>query len=218
MRLACTLSALIVGGSCVSSFAPTSRGRGLGSLRMQQHEKIVVTGLGVVSAVGSTPDIFFDSLCKGASGITSVTRFDPSPFKCQIAAQINDFDPKTYYKSKKKIKQNDLCCHFAVAGAHLALADAGISLGAEGNTVDPTRVGVIIGSAFGGSIYEMINDFHLRMLSVGPNQMNTIQILYLQHAGMDSFERAANDLTKYGPGAVGPYTIPMILGNTAAVG
>lgn len=146
-----------------------------------KHETIVVTGLGVVSPVGSNADIFFDNLLKGVSGVGPVSRFDASPFKCQIAAQINDFDPKTYYKSKKKIKQNDLYTHYAVAASHLALADAGMTLG--DGFVDPTRVGCIIGSAFGG---------------------------------MDSFERAANDLTKYGPTAVGPYTIPMILGNTAA--
>ena len=152
------------------------------SLRME-YEKIVVTGLGIVSPVGCEVPLFFDNLCNGVSGITKLDRFDPAPFKCQIAGQVKDFDPKTYYKSKKKIKQNDLYTHFAVAASHMALTDAGINLLQEGNQVDATRVGVIIGSAFGG---------------------------------MDSFEKAANDLTMYGPSAVGPYTIPMILGNTAA--
>lgn len=147
------------------------------------HEKIVVTGLGLISPVGSTAPVFFDNLLAGRSGITKLDRFDPNAFKCQIAGQVRDFDPKTYYNSKKKIKQNDLYCHFAVAASHLALADAGIKLNAEGNKVDPTRVGVIIGSAFGG---------------------------------MQSFETAVADLNSNGPGAVGPYTIPMILGNTAA--
>ena len=151
------------------------------SLQMKQ-ETIVVTGLGVISPVGSTHTVFFDNLCKGASGVGKVTRFDAEPFKCQIAAQINDFDPKSYYKSKKKIKQNDLYTHYAVAAAAVAMADAGIDLLKEGNTVDATRVGVIIGSAFGG---------------------------------MDTFEKAANDLKAMGPSAIGPYTIPMILGNTA---
>jgi 3-oxoacyl-[acyl-carrier-protein] synthase II len=152
-------------------------------MQQQHHEKIVVTGLGVISPVGSVANVFFDNLCNGVSGISNVDRFDASIFKCQIAGQIRDFDPKNYYKSKKKIKQNDLYCHYAVAASHLALADAGINLLAEGGDTDPTRVGVIIGSAFGG---------------------------------MDSFEKAANDLTNYGPASVGPYTIPMILGNTAA--
>jgi 3-oxoacyl-[acyl-carrier-protein] synthase II len=145
------------------------------------HEKIVVTGLGVISPVGSTATTFFDNICNGASGISKIDRFDPSPFKCQIAGQIRDFDPRAHYKSKKKIKQNDLYTHYAVAASHLALADAGLDLAAEG--IDATRVGCIIGSAFGG---------------------------------MGSFEDAVNNLGKFGPGAVDPYTIPMILGNTAA--
>ena len=146
------------------------------------HDKIVVTGLGIISPAGSTAPVFFDNICQGNSAITSVTRFDAAAFKCQIAAQIKEFDPKSHYKSKKKIKQNDLSCHYAVAASHQALEDAGLDL-KGGDTVDATRAGVIIGSAFGG---------------------------------MDSFEKAANDLKDYGPSAIGPYTIPMMLGNTPA--
>lgn len=136
---------------------------------LSMREKIVVTGLGVISPVGSTATTFFDNICNGVSGISKVDRFDASPFKCQIAGQIRDFDPRQYYKSKKKIKQNDLYCHYAVAASHTALADAGIDL-INQQTVDPNRVGVIIGSAFGG---------------------------------MDSFERAANDLATSGPNSIG---------------
>lgn len=150
---------------------------------MSAEDPIVVTGLGVLSPIGAGHEVFFDSLKAGKSGIANVDRFDVSPFKCQIAGQVKDFNPRDHYRSKKKIKQNDLVTHYSVAASHMALADAGIDLLAEGSPVDATRVGVVIGSAFGG---------------------------------MDSFERAANDLTAYGPSAVGPYTVPMILGNTAA--
>lgn len=155
------------------------------ALRMQSPNKetVVVTGLGLISPCGSTAPVFFDSLLAGKSGISKLDRFDARDFKCQIAGQVRDFDPKAYYRGKKKIKQNDLYTHFAVAASHIALADAGIDLSAEANTVDATRVGVIIGSAFGG---------------------------------MQSFEDACADLARGGPGAVQTYTIPMILGNTAA--
>ena len=92
------------------------------------QERIVVTGLGVMSPVGCEADIFFDNLYNGVSGISKVDRFDANPFKCQIAGQIRDFDPRAHYKSKKKIKQNDLNTHFAVAASHMALKDAGIDL------------------------------------------------------------------------------------------
>jgi 3-oxoacyl-[acyl-carrier-protein] synthase II len=153
------------------------------SLKMSTGEKIVVTGVGVVSPIGSTHEAFFENLKNGVSGVSKLERFDATPFKCQIAAQIKDFSPKDYYKSKKKIKQNDLCCHYAVAASRLALEDAKIDLKSESNSVDATRVGVLVGSAFGG---------------------------------MYSFEKSCNDLANFGPGAVDLYTIPMILGNTAA--
>ena len=148
----------------------------------QQQETIVVTGLGVISSVGVKPVAFFDNLVNGVSGISNVDRFDASRFKCQIAGQVKNFDPKAYYQSKKKIKQNDLSCHYAVAASHEALADAGLVIDAA-KGIDANRIGVIIGSAFGG---------------------------------METFERASLDLANLGPNAVGPYTIPMILGNTAA--
>ena len=152
-------------------------------LTMSSSEKVVVTGLGVISPVGKTHSVFFDSLLEGKSGIGKIDRFDASAFKCQIGGQVLDFNPRDYYNSKKKIKQNDLYCHFAVAAAHEALKDAGIDLLKEGNTVDANRVGIIIGTAFGG---------------------------------MGSFENAANNLAQFGPSSVDAYTIPMILGNTAA--
>lgn len=174
---------LFLQGTLVTSMTLNSaKFRPLGRDLSMKHETIVVTGLGVISSVGVKPVAYFDNLVNGVSGITNVDRFDASPFKCQIAGQVKNFDPKAYYQSKKKIKQNDLSCHYAVAASHEALADAGLVIDAA-KGIDATRIGVIIGSAFGG---------------------------------METFERASLDLAKLGPNAVGPYTIPMILGNTAA--
>ena len=126
MRLVALLVVTFVFHALGFSLSGNSRsGTRLAHLKASsQHEKIVVTGLGLVSPVGSTAVEFFDNLLEGKSGVGKLDRFDPSPFKCQIAAQVNGFDPKQYYNSKKKIKQNDLYCHFAVAASHLALADA----------------------------------------------------------------------------------------------
>lgn len=81
---------------------------------MNAKERIVVTGMGVISPIGSTVSSFYENLLNGKSGISKIDRFDASPFKCQIGGQIRDFDPKTYYLKKKKIKQNDLYTHYAV--------------------------------------------------------------------------------------------------------
>lgn len=144
-------------------------------------EIIVVTGLGIISPVGQTVTTYFDNICNAVSGVSRLERFDPEPYKCQIAAQVKGFNPIDHYKAKKKIKQNDLSCHFAVAASHMALADAGLDL--TNTAFDANRAGVIVGSAFGG---------------------------------MESFENAVNDLRSGGPSAIGPYTVPMILGNTVA--
>eukprot|EP01041_Mallomonas_annulata_P010034 gene10034-20896_t len=162
------------------SFKLSSRARHF-KTDIKMHEKIVVTGLGIISPNGNTVNTFFDNICNGVSGISKLDRFDPTPFKCQIAGQIRDFNPRDYFKSKKKINQNDLYTHYAVAASSMAMKDANIDL--TQTDVDATRVGVCIGSAFGG---------------------------------MSTFEKATNDLTQYGPNSVGPYTIPMLLGNTAA--
>lgn len=130
-------------------------------------QTIVVTGLGIVSPSGLNAKDFFDNITKGKSSISKVTRFDASPFKCQIAAQITSFDPKTYYKSKKRIKQNDLSCHYAVAASHMALADAGLDL--SNPSVDAERVGTIIGTAFGG-----MDSFEKAVLNLHKNGPSSI--------------------------------------------
>lgn len=160
---------------------PKCRAGALSATARDAETTIVVTGLGIISPVGCGSTDFFQNICNGVSGVSRLERFDPEPYKCQIAAQIKEFDAKQYYKSKKKIKQNDLSCHYSVAASHMALADAGIDL--SSSAIDATRAGIIVGSAFGG---------------------------------MDSFEKAVHVLRDQGAAAVDPYTVPMILGNTAA--
>ena len=140
---------LLVTVSTLNAFKVTKPfGRSSLLMSLPANQVIVVTGMGVVSPSGTTVNQFFDNICNGVSGVSKLDRFDPSPYKCQIAAQIRDFDGKSFYKSKKKFKQNDLSCHYAVAASHMALADAGLDLSSPG--IDATRAGVIIGSAFGG--------------------------------------------------------------------
>lgn len=131
--------------------------------KLDLDKTIVVTGMGVISPCGNTVEEFFHRICNGPSAVTTLDRFDPSPFKCQVAAQVRNFDPKEHYRAKKKIKQNDLSCHYAVAAAHMALANAGLSdLSNIGN-----RVGVAIGSAFGGmdTFERAVLNFHEKGLS-----------------------------------------------------
>ena len=99
--------------------------------------KIVVTGVGVVSALGSK-DEFWDSLGSGKSGLATIESFDASAFPTTIGAEVKDFDPKPYFTTPKTIKSTDRYTHFAVAASRMAVEDAGMDLEA----VDKSRFGV----------------------------------------------------------------------------
>eukprot|EP00752_Nemacystus_decipiens_P007348 g6573.t1 len=139
---------------------------------------VVVTGLGVVSGVGTGVDSFWKGLLEGESSINRIESFDPERFKCQIGSEVKDFDAREYFTAKKSIRSNDRVTHFAVAATKLAIEDAGVDVAASAD-----RCGVMVGSAFGG---------------------------------MDTFEKQTLNLETKGPGKVSPFTIPALLGNTAA--
>lgn len=115
------------------------------SMASDAKKRVVITGLGAVTAVGSGDELW-NNLLNGVSGIDRVTKFDPSQFPTQIAGEVKDFDPKPYYKNPKMVKQNDDYTHYSMAASKMALEDA--SLDAAGT--DPTKFGIMVGSAFGG--------------------------------------------------------------------
>jgi 3-oxoacyl-[acyl-carrier-protein] synthase II len=131
----------VAGSKSTTSLCMSAEGR----------NRVVVTGLGVISGCGVTHDTFFDSCLEGKSSLRKVTRFDAANYPCSIASEVPDelFNPADYYTNPKNMKTNDRFTHFAVAASRTALKDAGI-----GDTPDtlsnPPRVGVMIGTAFGG--------------------------------------------------------------------
>jgi 3-oxoacyl-[acyl-carrier-protein] synthase II len=109
--------------------------------------KVVVTGIGVVSALGSSASgDFWQGLVDGRSGLATIESFDASGFPTTIGAEVKDFDPKPYFDNAKTVKSTDRYTHLAVAASRMAVEDAGMDLTA----VDKSRFGVIVGSAFGG--------------------------------------------------------------------
>lgn len=114
-------------------------------------QRVVVTGLGVISGCGIGAKDFFQACLDGKSSIRRVQRFDVTYMPCQIASEVPDdmFDPSQYFSNPKNAKSNDRFTHFAVAAAKLALEDA--KLGNTPETLEnASRVGVMVGSAFGG--------------------------------------------------------------------
>jgi 3-oxoacyl-[acyl-carrier-protein] synthase II len=108
-------------------------------------KRVVITGLGIVSPVGTGLEKFWSSLTAGISGIGPVTRFDPAQFGTKIAGEVKDFEP-TRYIGKKEARRMDRFTQFAVAATEMALQDAALDLEVENRD----RIGVILGSGVGG--------------------------------------------------------------------
>lgn len=134
----------------LASRRPSRLALGMSS-QNSDEKRVVVTGLGVISGCGIGAESFFQACLDGKSSIRRVQRFDVSYMPCQIASEVPEemFDPNDYFSNPKNAKSNDRFTHFAVAAAKQALQDA--QLGNTPETLDnPGRVGVIVGSAFGG--------------------------------------------------------------------
>mmetsp|Transcript_4766 Transcript_4766/g.8397 ORF Transcript_4766/g.8397 Transcript_4766/m.8397 type:complete len:477 (-) Transcript_4766:244-1674(-) len=116
-----------------------------------EKTRVVVTGLGVVSGCGVGHEDFFQNLLDGKSSLATVKRFDASNYPCSIGSEVPDemFVPADHFVNKKNAKSNDRFTHFAVAAARMALKDGGVGDTPE-TLPNPDRVGVMVGSAFGG--------------------------------------------------------------------
>ena len=110
--------------------------------------RVAVTGLGPITAVGTGVDRFFDGLRNERSPVRRITRFDASPWRSRIAAEVDDFQPADYMDARIA-RRYDRFAQFAVASARMALADAQL----EAESLDGDRVAVQMGSALGGASY-----------------------------------------------------------------
>ncbi|NMA65749.1 MAG: beta-ketoacyl-ACP synthase II [Clostridiaceae bacterium] len=108
-------------------------------------KRVVVTGLGVVHALGTELPVFWDAIKKGKNGIKRITKFDTSDFTTKVGSQIDDFDPSKYIE-KKEAKRMDLFTQYAIVASQKAVDMADIDF----SKIDPFRVGVVIGSGVGG--------------------------------------------------------------------
>ncbi len=108
-------------------------------------QRVVITGIGIISPIGLDKEQFWNSLAAGKSGIDHVASFDVSQYPCRIAGEILDFDP-TLYMEKREAKKVDRFTQFGVAAALLAWQDAGL----ERRAVERHDAGVLVGSGIGG--------------------------------------------------------------------
>ncbi|MBX3327165.1 MAG: beta-ketoacyl-ACP synthase II [Nitrospira sp.] len=127
--------------------------------------RVVITGLGLVTPLGTGVEKAWKAICAGESGIARITRFDPTGYDAQIAGEVKDFDPARFIE-KKEIKKMDTFIHYAVGAAQLAVDDAGLKVKPE----KATKVGVYIGSGIGG--LGSIEHYHDVLKNKGPGRVS----------------------------------------------
>ena len=131
--------------------------------------RVVVTGIGVISPIGTGREIFWEALKAGKNGVSAVERFDTSDYDTQMAGEVKDFDPEKYI-SKKEAKRMDRFSQFAVAASMMAAEDAGIKM----EEIDAERVGVILGNGIGG--IETLEREHQKLLERGPSRVSPLLV------------------------------------------
>ncbi|MBV6712884.1 beta-ketoacyl-ACP synthase II [Paenibacillus chitinolyticus] len=128
--------------------------------------RVVITGLGVMSSLGQEVDTFWGNLLAGKSGVSAIESFDVSEYPTRIAASVKDFNPEDYI-DKREARRMDRFVQFAVAASINALKSSGLNIQED---TDPERVGVYVGSGIGGlSTWE---EQHKILLEKGPKRVS----------------------------------------------
>ncbi len=109
-------------------------------------EPVVITGIGLITALGTGVEKTWAGIKKGQSGIRRITCFDPTPFPSQIAGEVPDFDPEAFI-DPREVRKMDRYVQFAAAATFMALEDAGLTINAH----NAERIGICIGSGIGGA-------------------------------------------------------------------
>ncbi len=130
-----------------------------------KKRRVVITGMGIVSPVGSKLETAWQNICEGRSGIRRIDLFDASGFATQIAGQVPDFDVSAYLPAKDARKM-DTFMHYGIGASVDALKDSGLEVTEENGH----RVGVAMGAGIGG--LETIEENHDKLLGGGPRKVS----------------------------------------------
>jgi 3-oxoacyl-[acyl-carrier-protein] synthase II len=132
-------------------------------------QRVVITGLGVVSPVGNDCPTFWKALCNGTSGIDRITLFDTTDFPSKIAGEVKGLDFNQWVDAKE-VRRTDRTILLSVVAAKMAMADAKVDM----TKVNPLRCGTIIGTGVGG-IYTLENEVR-KMVARGPGRVSPFLI------------------------------------------
>jgi len=127
--------------------------------------RVVITGLGCVTALAESVDGLFAALCEGRSGVSAIESFDAGAYPVRFGGEIKSFDV-TKYIDRRESKRMDRFTQFAMVAASQALNDSGLDFSRE----DVFRAGVVVGTGIGG--IKEIEEQHVRILDKGPNKVS----------------------------------------------
>src|SRR5579859_2748461 len=133
------------------------------------ERRVVITGIGVLTPLGSELEVFWQNLLAGKSGIGPVTRFDTTEYDCKIGGEVKDFKAEDFMPIKET-RRTDRFTQYAVGAARMAMTDSKLDLDKE----DRNRIGCIVGSGIGGM--ETIEEQARILFSKGPGRVSPFMI------------------------------------------
>jgi beta-ketoacyl-acyl-carrier-protein synthase II len=134
------------------------------------ERRVVITGLGLVTPIGTDVDVFWNNLLNAQCGVDRITAFDASAYDTQIAAQVKEFDPAPAFPSPKEVRRTDRYSQFGVYAGWKALKDSGLDL----TKSNPDEVGAFIGSGIGG--LQTTSEQLKVLLERGPGRLSPFMI------------------------------------------
>ena len=141
------------------------------------HRRVVVTGTGLISALGTGTEKNWQAMLAGKSGIALVTRFDPGKIDTRIAGEVRDFEPEQFI-DRREVRRMDLYAQYALAAADMAVKESGIPIGPDQpNGYRPEKVGVIVGSGIGG--ISSLEEQHRKGLEKGFDRLSPFFIIQM---------------------------------------
>ena len=143
------------------------------------ERRVVITGSGLITALGTGTEKNWQGLINGKSGIASINRYERNKVPdVTIAGEVKDFDPEAWGIDRREARRMDLFTQYGVAAAALAVRESGLTIGADGpNSYAPERVGVILGSGIGG--IGSLEETHKKALEKGYDRISPFFIIQM---------------------------------------
>ncbi len=137
---------------------------------IHDYKRVVITGIGVITSLGQDLEVFWQNILAGKSGVSRVTSFDVAAYDCQIAAEIKDFNPASFFSTPKDVRHCDRYAQLAMAAAKKANQDSGLNLPVE----NMNKVGILVSSGIGG--LQTLEKQHIVLMEKGPSRLSPFVI------------------------------------------